>query len=65
MPYRLREHIEHPVGFVAAVASSISLSSYMDIAVNAMISLGVGALMVIVTHFVKRWLQDKYPIHKE
>ena len=64
MPYRLREHIEHPIGFLSAVVSSVSLSNYMDLAVNAVISLCIGGMMVVVTHFTKRWLQSKFPIDK-
>ena len=60
----IRQHIEYPMGVLGAVLSGSGIGMLTNAIIGTVASVVGGTLMVIVTHFIKRWLQEHYPIKK-
>lgn len=63
MPYRaLKHNVEYLTGSVAAMISSAAIGRALETAVVGIVSLVVGIITIVITHFVKKWLNENHPI---
>ncbi len=55
-----KEKLEYPVGVTGFLTMNASISPHLDRIISNSISLFFGIVLIVATHFIKKWLDKKY-----
>lgn len=63
-PY-IREKIEYITGMVSYILGIVTLDPFVDRIISSVTSACVALVVVVITHFLKRYLARKFPIEED